>query len=128
MLPRSENESVTNSPRRKGANTHATDYGSRSAAGSPGRNARRAGTAEGFFQEDLLSLARRHLKSFLEMSLELEWTACLGCGSQVRTPNRRDYRNGYYYRDLATGFGLLQDLRVPRSRKGGCQPSLFERY
>ena len=86
------------------------------------------GTAEGFFQEDLLSLARRHLKSFLEISLERELTAYLGCGSHVRSAERSDYRNGYYTRDLATGFGLLQDIRVPRSRKKGFQPSLFERY
>ncbi len=86
------------------------------------------GTAEDFFAEDLLSLARRHLKSFLETSLELELTASLGCGAHVRSKERRDYRNGYYTRDLATGFGLLQDLRVPRSRQGGFQPSLFERY
>lgn len=86
------------------------------------------GTAEGFLTEDLLSLARRHLKSFLEISLERELTAYLGCGSHVRSPERRDYRNGYYTRDLATGFGLLQDLRIPRSRKGGFQPSLFQRY
>lgn len=86
------------------------------------------GTAEGFFTEDLLSLARRHLKSFLEISLERELTAYLGCGAHVRSPARRDYRNGYYTRDLATGFGLLQDLRIPRSRKGGFQPSLFARY
>lgn len=86
------------------------------------------GTAEGFFTEDLLSLARRHLQSFLEISLERELTAYLGCGSHARSPQRRDYRNGYYTRDLATGFGLLQDLRVPRSRRGGFQPSLFARY
>jgi len=86
------------------------------------------GTAEGYFVDDLLSLARRHLKSFLEISLERELTAYLGCGSHVRTTGRTDYRNGYYTRDLATGLGLLQDLRVPRSRKGGFQPSLFARY
>lgn len=86
------------------------------------------GTAEGFFTEDLLSLARRHLKSFLEISLERELTAYLGCGSHARSATRHDYRNGYYTRDLATGFGLLQDLRIPRSRKRGFQPSLFQRY
>jgi putative transposase len=86
------------------------------------------GTAEGFFTEDLLSLARRHLKSFLEISLERELTADLGCGAHARSPQRRDYRNGYYTRDLATGLGLLQGLRIPRSRKGGFQPSLFQRY
>src|ERR1051326_2125950 len=86
------------------------------------------GTAEGFFAEDLLSLARRHLKSFLEISLERELTAYLGCGSHVRSSERKGQRNGYYTRSLMTGFGLLQDLRIPRSRRAGFQPSLFERY
>jgi len=87
-----------------------------------------SGAPDAYFVDDLLSLARRHLKSFLEISLEQELTAYLGCGSHVRTQARRDHRNGFYTRDLATGFGLLQDLRVPRSRRGGFRPSLFERY
>jgi len=91
-------------------------------------NLQEPGTAEGFFVDDLLSLARRHLKSFLEISLERELTAYLGCGSHVRSADRQDYRNGFYTRDLATGFGLLQELRIPRSRRGGFQPSLFQRY
>lgn len=86
------------------------------------------GTAEGFFEEDLLSLARKHLGSFLETSLELELTAYLGCSHHARTRERRGYRNGCYRRDLATGFGLLQGLRIPRCREGGFQPSLFQRY
>lgn len=78
--------------------------------------------------DDLLSVMRRHLKSFVEMSLDLELTAYLGCGRHARTPGRKSYRNGYYTRDLATGLGLLQELRVPRCRDKGFVPSLFERY
>jgi len=86
---------------------------------------------DGFFGEDLLSLVRSQFKSFLETSLELERTAFLGRTRHTRTPEaetRPGYRNGYYTRDLETGFGLLEDLRVPRCREGGFQPSLFERY
>lgn len=81
-----------------------------------------------FLQDDLLSLARRQLKTFVETSLDLELTAYLGCAHHSRTAARQGYRNGYYTRDLATGFGVLQDLRVPRCREAGFQPSLFERY
>jgi len=83
---------------------------------------------ESFFGEDLLSIVRKQMKGFLEMSLDLELTAYLGCSSHVRSSARRGYRNGSYTRDLETGFGLLEQLRVPRCRDGGFQPSLFERY
>ena len=83
---------------------------------------------ESFFGEDLLSVVRSQLKSFLEMSLDLELTHYLGCGRHQRTDGRQGYRNGYYTRDLETGFGLLAQIRVPRCRKGGFQPSLFQRY
>lgn len=83
---------------------------------------------ESFFGEELLSLVRRQFKSFLEMSLDLELTAHLGCSRHQRTDGRHGYRNGYYTRDLETGFGLLEQLKVPRGRAAGFQPSLFQRY
>ena len=81
-----------------------------------------------FFQDDLLSVARRQLKTLLETGLDLELTRYLGCSRHARTSARGGYRNGYYTRDLATGQGLLQGLRVPRCRDSRFQPSLFERY
>jgi transposase-like protein len=83
--------------------------------------------AEGF-EDDLLSLARRHLKTLLETSLDLELTAYLGCSHHARTGSRQGYRNGSYTRDFVSGLGLLENLRVPRCREAGFQPSLFERY
>ncbi len=44
-----------------------------------------------------------------------------------RTPERRDHRNGVYHRDLVTTQGVIQDLPVPRTRKG-FRTQLFERY
>lgn len=82
-----------------------------------------------FRQDDLLSLARQHLKSLLEQSLEVELTRYLGGRPRYgRKASGQDYRNGSYTRDLATGFGLLADLQVPRCRNGGFQTQLFERY
>ena len=83
---------------------------------------------ESFFGEDLLSLVRSQLKGFLEMSLDLELTHYLGCSRHQRTDGRQGYRNGHYHRDLETGFGLLEHIRVPRCRAAGFQPSLFQRY
>jgi putative transposase len=79
-------------------------------------------------QEDLFSLVRKQLKFLLETALELELTAYLGCGHWARSPQRRGARNGCYTRDLQTGLGLLEALRVPRARRRGFQPSLFDRY
>ncbi|MFO3797153.1 MAG: transposase, partial [Anaerolineales bacterium] len=44
-----------------------------------------------------------------------------------RTPQRRDYRNGTYERNLETTQGVIEDLPVPRTR-GGFRTQLFERY
>ena len=41
---------------------------------------------------------------------------------------RRNYRNGFYYRSLQTVYGLIEDLKVPRPRIGGFTPSVFEKY
>jgi putative transposase len=79
-------------------------------------------------EEELLSLARRQLKTLLETSLDLELTRYLGCAHHARGDSRRGQRNGYYTRDLATGLGLLEQLRVPRCRRKGFQTSLFARY
>jgi putative transposase len=81
-----------------------------------------------FAQDDLMSLARRHLKTLVEISLDLELTAYRGRGRHVRSPERKSYRNGYYTRDLVTGLGLLEALRVPRCREKGFVPRLFARY
>ena len=37
-------------------------------------------------------------------------------------------RNGYYERDIGTGYGKINDLRVPRDRENGFQTALFEPY
>lgn len=44
-----------------------------------------------------------------------------------RTPDRQDYRNGYYDRDLVMNIGRIT-LRVPRTRQGDFSPTVFEKY
>ena len=38
------------------------------------------------------------------------------------------YRNGYYPRTLVTEFGTIDELRIPRLRKGAFNNRVFERY
>jgi putative transposase len=81
-----------------------------------------------FFEEELDETVRGQVKQMLEAALEAERTARLAVGRYVRDVEvRRDYRNGYYHRDLGTRLGLLRRLRVPRTR-GGYSSQLLPRY
>ncbi len=81
-----------------------------------------------FFEEELGERVRSEVKRLLEEALEAERTDWLGVGRYVRDEaERRDYRNGYYRRDLGTRLGLLRRLRVPRTRRG-CRSQLLPRY
>ncbi|WP_246946196.1 IS256 family transposase [Bacillus pinisoli] len=44
-----------------------------------------------------------------------------------RTDDRRDYRNGYYERELTLKVGKIK-LKVPRTRNGEFSTSVFEKY
>jgi putative transposase len=80
------------------------------------------------FEEELGEQVRSQVKRLLEEALEAERTDWLGVGRYVRDEEgRRDYRNGYYRRDLGTQVGLLHRLRVPRTRRG-CRSQLLPRY
>lgn len=81
-----------------------------------------------FFEEELGEQVRGGVKRLLEEALEAERTDWLGVGRYVRDEvERRDYRNGYYRRDLGTQLGLLRRLQVPRTRRG-CRSQLLPRY
>ncbi len=81
-----------------------------------------------FFEEELCEHVRSEVKRLLEEAWEAERTDGLRVGRYVRDEaGRRDYRNGYYRRDLGTRLGLLRNLRVPRTR-GGCPRQLLDRY
>jgi putative transposase len=81
-----------------------------------------------FLEEELGEQVRGEVKRLLEEALEAERTDWLGVGRYVRDEaGRRDYRNGYYRRDLGTRLGLLSRVRVPRTR-GGCRSQLLRRY
>jgi transposase-like protein len=59
--------------------------------------------------------------------LDEEVSAFLRAGHYQRTSERKDYRNGYYERDLVTTAGKIENLAVPRTRNG-FRTELFERY
>jgi putative transposase len=59
--------------------------------------------------------------------MEKERDDYLRAAAYERSPDRRDYRNGYYERELILGIGKLK-LKVPRTRNGEFSTSVFEKY
>lgn len=65
------------------------------------------------------------LKKYLEDALECEMLEQLQVEQYQRDPDRVDFRNGYRYRSLQTRLGVIQNLRVPRSRDGSYQSQIL---
>jgi transposase-like protein len=70
---------------------------------------------------------RLAIKYTLVQILEEEVEAFVQAAPYQRTAERRDYRNGFYQRDLGTSMGVIEDLSIPRTRNG-FRTELFERY
>lgn len=79
------------------------------------------------FQEFIRAQMREAVRLALCAVLEEEVTVLIGANPYERTATRRDQRNGYYARDLDTSVGHLENLSVPRTRRGH-QTHVFERY
>ncbi len=84
-----------------------------------------------FRQTDFQAWVRDTLCDFVRIALttilEEEVTALIGAAPYEHNPQRRDRRNGAYTRDLDTSVGRIQELSVPRTRRGH-RTQLFERY
>lgn len=78
--------------------------------------------------EGIMDYALKGLKSLLENAMKAEVSGYLKAKDYERKEERVDYRNGYYYRDLGTAFGLIRELKVPRTRLGNFQTAVFEPY
>lgn len=79
------------------------------------------------FNELLQAKLRDAVHYVLATVLEEEVEAFVGASRYQRSDQRRDQRNGSYTRDLVTGVGQIQDIAVPRTRRG-FRTQLFERY
>ncbi len=89
-------------------------------------------------EEDFWQNIKRHVRSLLKdvmhFSMDWEMTQYTQRERYKRTDlrsftaNRSDYRNGYYFRNLDTELGPINELRVPRSRSGLFKTKVFKRY
>lgn len=59
--------------------------------------------------------------------MEKERDDYLQVDAYERSTDRRDYRNGYYERELMMNIGKIK-LTVPRTRNGEFSPTIFEKY
>ena len=92
--------------------------------------------AKHFFQEtnkadfwlDINKFARSMTKDFFEITLEEEMIQYQQRKPYQRTSDRLDYRNGHYTRNMDTAFGPVENIKIPRSRTGLFQPSMFNKY
>lgn len=71
---------------------------------------------------------RGSVKVLLEEVMRAECDLYLGFAPYQRGIGKPDSRNGYYKRDLETVFGLLEDLKVPRTRSATFETKLFAKY
>lgn len=72
---------------------------------------------------------KKWLKRILEDCMQLEFDDFIGTDPYERDEEeRKNYRNGFYYRSLHTVYGLINDLKVPRPRNGGFTPQVFKKY
>jgi putative transposase len=80
------------------------------------------------FWKEMEAEVKRGIKVRVERALVGEQRKRVGCGRYKRSPKRRGYGNGSRGRDLLTRYGWIEDLRVPRVRKGGIESEVLERY
>lgn len=81
-----------------------------------------------FWEEDVREFVLRNAKKHLERMLQVEFRREVGCGRYKRTERRSDQRNGYYSRGLMTLYGWLEEIKVPRLRRGGWRSEVLGRY
>ena len=77
---------------------------------------------------DINTYIRKLTKNLIEDTLEEEMNHYQQRERYQRTPERLDYRNGYYRRTLDTTLGPIGHITVPRSRHGLFKTAVFARY
>jgi transposase-like protein len=73
------------------------------------------------------AVVRSAIVLVLNEFMEKERDGFLNAAAYERSSERRDYRNGYYDRELTMSIGKLK-LKVPRTRNGEFSTSVFEKY
>ena len=87
------------------------------------------GEMTGAVEERIFKLdIKKWLKGMYQDALDAEFEQFVGIEKYQRSGERKTYRNGFYERSLATVYGELEGLKVPRDRKGLYQTKVFVRH
>ncbi len=79
--------------------------------------------------DELKVETQKALKKLLEKGMEVEIQDLIGANRyEHRNNSRKNYRNGFYYRDLLSSIGNIKDIKVPRVRKGKVRFKVIDRY
>lgn len=76
-------------------------------------------------EEGDVDFLREGLKVLAEAVMDAEVSQLIGAGRFERTPERKNYRNGYRTREWDTRLGTIE-LNIPKLRKGSYFPSLLK--
>src|SRR5690606_22418486 len=82
---------------------------------------------DSIINSNLDSVIKSAIVLILNEFMEKERDDYLQAAAYERSSERRDYRNGYYERDLIIPIGKIQ-LKVPRTRNGEFSTTVFEKY
>jgi putative transposase len=85
-------------------------------------------SVKSFWEEDVREFVLKNAGRHLERMLGVEFRQAVGCGKYQRTEKRRGQRNGYYKRAILTLYGWIEELKVPRLRRGGWKSIVLGRY
>ena len=77
--------------------------------------------------EEIQVIHKDYLKQLIEGSILTELESLIGCGKYERNVIRKDYRNGYYERLVATTLGEIS-INFPRLRNGSFQSQFIKKY
>lgn len=80
------------------------------------------------FWIDIKKHMRYLIKELIQITMDEEMVDYTNAKKHQRTDNRLDYRNGYYYRNLDTELGHIDELKVPRSRLSLFKTKVFDYY
>lgn len=83
---------------------------------------------EAVFWKDTDRFFKDLVKNLIEVTMEEEITVYTGAQWHKKMQQRIDYRNGYRYRDFLTKQGWINDIKVPRLRKGKFRTKVFKNY
>ena len=79
------------------------------------------------FWGDLQGRVQQAAQKFFQQLSERQRDLYMVSRHYQRSEQRKDYRNGYYWRSFVTRFGVLR-LRIARSRKRGFLPEVVRKF